>query len=154
MSYLISLGIFVGMGLAIFLFIYFVNICENHLHFNFHSNRDCARVDFQTFYSWYLLNPKRYSLYDYYFSVDTSTPNNPDFEQVCFTNYREWKKYSQFLRNKQAAGNTATSQQTLLKIQTFVQSDNNMARMGYTHNMSKIASTMAGCSSDSVSQSN
>ena len=105
-----------------------VDYCEKYSQYIDTYDPSIANIDFKSFHSWYLLNPKRYILCENYIKVKKSSFYY-DYELMGFKTFKDWCKYRNFMNNKKVQSDNALSTESMVKILNLVQSDIDATRM-------------------------
>ena len=111
--------------------------CESYGMFAETYDPSIANIDFKSFYSWYLLNPERYILCDYYVKVKKGSFNY-DYELMGFKTFKDWCKYRNFMNNKKVQSYNALSTESMVKILNLVQSDIDATRMRISEERNQV----------------
>ena len=115
------------------------NFCEKYYMFAESYDSSIANIDFNSFHSWYLLNPERYILCKNCIKVKIGS-SDYKYELMGFKTFKDWSKYRNFINNKKAESAYTLSTESMLKILNLVQSDIDTARAKIENdrNMAKV----------------
>ena len=111
--------------------------CEKYTLFVESYDPSIANIDFKSFHSWYLLNPKRYILCENYVKVKKSSFYY-DYELMGFKTFKDWCKYRNFMNNKKVQSDNALSTESMVKILNLVQSDIDATRMRISEERNQV----------------
>lgn len=114
-----------------------VDYCEKYSQYIDTYDPSIANIDFKSFYSWYLLNPKRYILCENYIKVKKSSFYY-DYELMGFKTFKDWCKYRNFMNNKKVQSDNALSTESMVKILNLVQSDIDATRMRISEERNQV----------------
>lgn len=114
-----------------------VDYCEKYSQYIDTYDPSIANIDFKSFYSWYLLNPKRYILCENYIKVKKSSFYY-DYELMGFKTFKDWCKYRNFMNNKKVQSDNALSTESMVKILNLVQSDIDATRMRISKEQNQV----------------
>ena len=114
-----------------------VDYCEKYSQYIDTYDPSIANIDFKSFHSWYLLNPKRYILCENYIKVKKSSFYY-DYELMGFKTFKDWCKYRNFMNNKKVQSDNALSTESMVKILNLVQSDIDATRMRISKEQNQV----------------
>ena len=114
-----------------------VDYCEKYSQYIDTYDPSIANIDFKSFHSWYLLNPKRYILCENYIKVKKSSFYY-DYELMGFKTFKDWCKYRNFMNNKKVQSDNALSTESMVKILNLVQSDIDAIRLRISEERNQV----------------
>lgn len=114
-----------------------VDYCEKYSQYIDTYDPSIANIDFKSFHSWYLLNPKRYILCENYIKVKKSSFYY-DYELMGFKTFKDWCKYRNFMNNKKVQSDNALSTESMVKILNLVQSDIDATHMRISKEQNQV----------------